>query len=138
LGKVSARQLSGFCLFFLETLLDQVEIMNGLLNLQRNFMADVGRHTPPDHAALPEFLERYQLVFNEEDTEVLSGAMKSHSMSLPGERTVDGVVFLQKRGRRVGGIQIHAAEHQDYGLSDAVEFVEGHGKKIRTPGRGLR
>lgn len=33
-GNLSARQLSAFCQFFLETLLDQVEFMNGLLNLK--------------------------------------------------------------------------------------------------------
>lgn len=32
-GNLSSRQLSRFCVFFLETLLDQVEFMNGLLNL---------------------------------------------------------------------------------------------------------
>lgn len=30
---------------------------------QRDFMVDVGRHTPPDHAALPEFLERFRLIY---------------------------------------------------------------------------
>ncbi|MDF1659624.1 MAG: Fic family protein [Verrucomicrobiales bacterium] len=29
----------------------------------RDFMVDVGRHTPPDHAVLPEFLERFRLVY---------------------------------------------------------------------------
>ena len=92
-GNLSARQLSGFCVFFLETLLDQVGFMNGLLNLT-DFRNRIEKYFRYEALHLGRYQEAISAIVT---TLVYEGEMPRERVKLVtglGATTVAGIIKL--------------------------------------------